>query len=268
MRRLFVVLAKVIGLLQIYWGLTYLSSVGFFVGQMARLESSEFWSLLIQAGSLAGFALLTFGVAWLLLVRTEWVADWVRIERDEALPAVTADVVLRAGTKLAGIYILANSVPGLLRAAAEVSLYTMWEGQMASALARIVPAVLQVALGWMLAVQTGLVLRLVERGERVGAKRSWLGCLALLAVLILLGRGLVVHPWIRNRAQHSGDQGAHGYAGRGTIESDGGSASDDEGWPMASQPVADAPEFATAAIPEIAEFLRETPRDDADEERP
>ena len=87
-------------------------------------------------------------------------------------------------------------------------------------------------------------------------------------MLILLGRGLVVHPWIRNRAQHSGDQGAHGYAGRGTIESDGGSASDDEGWPMASQPVADAPEFATAAIPEIVEFLRETPRDEAEEEQP
>ena len=70
MRRIFMVLAKLIGLLQIYWGLTYVSSIALYVGQMARMESSEFGELAILMGGILCFAFLAFGMAWFLLLQS------------------------------------------------------------------------------------------------------------------------------------------------------------------------------------------------------
>ncbi|MBM4147597.1 MAG: hypothetical protein FJ224_00925 [Lentisphaerae bacterium] len=203
MRRLFVVLAKLIGLLQIYWGLTYLSSIALFIGQMPRTESCEFRPLAVQIGGIAAFALLSFGMAWALLTRTEWLADKLKIRADDPLPALSDDVVLRAGVKLVGVYILANAIPGLVKAIAEASAYGLWEGRLAAIWIRIAPSVLQVGLALFLAVRTGSLLRLLAMGEKTQGRKIIIGGVVTVAILLLLGRGLTIHPWLQNRGNHS-----------------------------------------------------------------
>jgi len=59
MRRLFIVLAKLIGLLQVYWGLTYLASIVLFIGQMARMAETEAGQLAFQILGILGYAALS-----------------------------------------------------------------------------------------------------------------------------------------------------------------------------------------------------------------
>ena len=187
MRRLFIVLAKLIGLLQIYWGLTYLSSISLFIGQMARMESSEASQIAIQIGGILGFAVLAFGMAWLLLTRTQWIADKLRIEADDQLPVLSDDVVLNAGIKVVGVYILAGAIPGLIKSVSEASAWGLWDGRLTAIWTKILPSVLQVALALLLTIRTNFVLNLLAKGEKTQGKRIVIGGFILLAFLLVLG---------------------------------------------------------------------------------
>lgn len=217
MRRIFIVLAKLIGILQIYWGLTYLSSIALFIGQMARMESSGFGQLAIQMGGILGFALLAFGMAWVLLARTEWLADKLKIHSDDQLPVLSDDTVLRAGIKVVAVYILANAIPGLVKAISEASAYGLWEGRLTAIWTKIIPSVLQVAFALFLAIRTERVLSLLAKGEEAQGKKIIIGGLVILALLILLGRGLSIHPWLQHRTTYSSGPVRRSYAEGGTV---------------------------------------------------
>ncbi|MDY0148968.1 MAG: hypothetical protein RBT03_02645 [Kiritimatiellia bacterium] len=196
MRRIFIVLAKLIGLLQIYWGLMYIPSIAIFIGQMVRMESSGFGQLAIQMGGILGFVFINFGMAWLLLARTEWMADTLKIEAHDPLPVLSDAIVLQAGIKVVGVYILAKAIPGLVKAISEASAYGLWEGRLTAIWTTIIPSVLQVALALFLAIRTEQVLSLLAKGEKAQGKKVVIVSLLILAVLILLGRGLTIHPWL------------------------------------------------------------------------
>ena len=258
MRRIFIVLAKLIGLLQIYWGLTYLSSIALFIGQMARMESSEFGQLAIQMGGILGFALLAFGMAWVLLARTEWLADKLKIHADDELPALSDDVVLRAGIKLVGVYILANAIPGLIKAISEASAYGLWEGRLTAIWTKITPSVLQVALGLFLAIRTERILSLLAKGEKAQGKKVIICSLLILAVLILLGRGLTIHPWLHSRSRYSSGPVRHSQGNTVIIEKDTNTPTARDWYtvPYAGPMTNDIPDFTNSNIREVVEFLQ------------
>jgi len=258
MRRIFIVLAKLIGLLQIYWGLTYLSSIALFIGQMARMESSEFGQLAIQMGGILGFALLAFGMAWVLLARTEWLADKLKIHADDELPALSDDVVLRAGIKLVGVYILANAIPGLIKAISEASAYGLWEGRLTAIWTKIIPSVLQVALGLFLAIRTERILSLLAKGEKAQGKKVIICSLLILAVLILLGRGLTIHPWLHSRSRYSSGPVRHSQGNTVIIEKDTNTPTARDWYtvPYAGPMTNDIPDFTNSNIREVVEFLQ------------
>ena len=261
MRRIFIVLAKLIGLLQIYWGLTYLSSIALFIGQMARMESSEFGQLAIQMGGILGFALLAFGMAWLLLARTEWIADKLKIKVDDQLPVLSDDVVLQAGIKVVGVYILANAIPGLVKAISEASAYGLWDGHLTTLWTKIIPSVLQVALALFLAIRTKHVLSLLAKGEKAQGKKVIIGGLLILAVLILLGRGLTIHPWLQDRPSYSSSPVRHSYSRGNTviIEKDTNTPAAREWYtvPYGEPMTNGTPDFPTSSITDVVNFLVE-----------
>jgi len=117
MRRLFLVLAKLVGLLQAFRAFMVLIQVGSMVnellGSSARAASDP---------SLYGYVMglfvsfpLSIALAWLLLFRTEQVADFLRVGPDEPFPAFRRDVLLNAGVKLIGLYLAAEAIPSLAR---------------------------------------------------------------------------------------------------------------------------------------------------------
>ncbi|NQT91574.1 MAG: hypothetical protein HQ559_02350 [Lentisphaerae bacterium] len=203
MRRIFIVSGKIIGLLQIFWGLTYLSSISLFMSQMGRTEPSMARAMAIQIGGVAGYAVLAFGMAWLLLARTEWLADKLKIPTDDHLPSLSDDVLLRAGIKLIGVYVLATAVPALARAVAEVATFSAWQSYLGILMTRLVPAVFRVAIAILLAIRTDFVLRVISRGENTHGKKILIGGFVLLLLYALLARGLDMHPWLRQRGMTS-----------------------------------------------------------------
>jgi hypothetical protein len=186
MRRLFIVLAKLIGLLQVYWGISYLISIPVVYGQMAAMDSTSGFFVVNQVGGFLCYALAAFVMAWLLLARTDWVADKLGIQEDDQLPAVSDEAILKAGVKLVGLYVLVHAVPSLVKSVSDGSSFARGGSWIISRLSFIIPPVFRILLSLLLLVRTERVLSLIARGERTEGKRILSGVLALLALLILI----------------------------------------------------------------------------------
>jgi len=200
---MFVVAGKIIGLLQVFWAVTYLASIGLVLGQMARMEPGMARAMAIQLGGIVGYSVLAFGMAWLLLARTEWLADKLKIPADDPLPSLSDDVVLHAGIKVVGVYIVATGVPALARAVADAAAISAWQSHLSASLTRIVPAVLKVVLAVLLTIRTDFVLRVISKGEKTHGRKILIGGFVLLVLVALLTRGLAMHPWLRHRRMMS-----------------------------------------------------------------
>lgn len=265
MRRLFIVLAKLIGLLQVYWALTYLAHLALFLGQMSRMEPTEAGQTAIQVAGIVAFTVLAFGVAWLLLVRTEKLADLLKIPTDDPLPMLSDDVVLRAGMKLTGVYMVANSIPGLVSAICEVGAYGTYLGPFAPILTKVLPAALRLALGLLLAIRTGFVMDRLATGEKVSGKRIVIGGLVLLVLFLLLARGLNNHPWLRPRTRYSSEVVHRSYADQDPviIEKDTNTPAARDWYTVPRKDdgllTNNLSDFSNASIVQVVEFLKETP---------
>ena len=88
MRTLFIAVGRVFGLLQVYYGLVYVTSMlpalrmlnRSAAGTPGEVTFSTFSGadVAITTGSMIATLVLTFGVAWLLLCRTEWLSKAFR----------------------------------------------------------------------------------------------------------------------------------------------------------------------------------------------
>ena len=59
----------------------------------------------------------------------------------------------------------------------------------------VLPPVLKLALGLLLAIRPRLVLRLLARAEKTQGKRIIIGSFAILVLLLVVGRGISRYPW-------------------------------------------------------------------------
>ena len=152
MRRLFLVLAKLVGLMQAFQAFMVLIQVGSMVNTALGFSAGR-----ASDPSLYGYIMglfvsfpLSLGLAWLLLFRTEQVADFLRVGPDEPVPAFRRDVLLNAGVKLIGLYVAAEAIPSLARWLFEARYFTQrrpnfpltWTGILQPALALVVGVVL------------------------------------------------------------------------------------------------------------------------------
>jgi hypothetical protein len=116
MRRLFLVLAKLIGFIQLYWSFATLAQIGFSIEMLTSEGKPEIHSM-IKWG-LAGFGayfLLTLGLALILLAKTDWLADKLGISDDTGTSIVSEATLLSAGMRLIGMYVAVMAAPALTK---------------------------------------------------------------------------------------------------------------------------------------------------------
>ena len=151
MRRLFLVLAKLVGLMQAYWAFMDLVQIGNMVNAVLGSSPADASDASLY-GSMVGVFVsfpLSIGLAWLLLFRTEQVADFLRVGPDEPVPAFRRDVLLNVGVKMIGLYLAAEAIPLLARWLFEAHYFAQrrprlfhWAGILQPALALVVGIVL------------------------------------------------------------------------------------------------------------------------------
>lgn len=208
MRTFFIAVAKVFGLLQAYYGLAYITSIIPIMSAFARAtpatDATAWVGTTDFAGATLPFALagalatvvLTFGVAWLLLFRTAWLADKLGLPEEQEPKELARDTILLAGTVLLGFFTIIQSGPQIVSACFFQPVgYGRWFWS------STVPHMLKLALGVLFVLRPHLVLGLIAKAEKTDGKRLCVGGLVLLVFLLLAGRGVANHPW-RDRMSH------------------------------------------------------------------
>ncbi len=177
MKGLFIILAKLLGLLLLYWGLSALSSI---LTITAHSETTrEFYNVgqrVLQYASLILFLLVSLGMAFLLLLRTEWIADKLNVKSYEALHIpLSSALVLRVGMKIIGIFIFVSHIQSLFRAFENLRM-----------LGSIFAPVLQLTLALLLVLRTDMVINFINKGEATSWKRLAAGGVVFLIIIVLI----------------------------------------------------------------------------------
>ncbi len=184
MRPLFIVVCKVIGLMQIYTGLTYIFGILPLLRMLTtQAESPDaetamstvFYGeqITLSAISLGAMAMLTFGMAWLLLVKSDWFADNLKISTTDAVPLLQVETLLYAGTKLIGLYIIVQGIPSFMVVLYQLRHLTPFSGYMWMMVAE---PVVRMAIGLFLMTKTTVLSNFMmgmhgQRNTSVGIGR-------------------------------------------------------------------------------------------------
>lgn len=179
------VFAKLIGLLQIYWGISYLAALSMTYSQMRTIQLSVASSQ--RSGGfhmlpVIGFALLTFGLAYLLIFCTDGLARVLGIKEDQDSDALPINLMLQAGVQLIGVYLVAIAIPEIFKSLSvwiftvrqyssstvDDSLYAQMFRTAAAQgfFSSIIPPLLKLALGLFAAVRTSTVIRLIATDQQ------------------------------------------------------------------------------------------------------
>lgn len=117
MRRLFVVLGKLLGILAVYWALIIIPQVAFAISILGA-ESEVPPIVTLVSMLVAFFASLCLGI--LLLFKTETIATFLRIPPDTENATASPDALLQTGLILIGVYMLVNALPQFLSFLTEI----------------------------------------------------------------------------------------------------------------------------------------------------
>jgi len=170
MRRAFIIGAKLLGLLALYWTASSMAQAGFsLTGYLASRNPPALLGPWWITGLVAD-VLLSLGLALMLLFRTERLADALRVRDDGPWPDPgSADRLLRAGMLLLGVYFLVLTLPAL--AATLVAVAQVKNGFRSPLhLARLIEPVLKMALAAAVVSRPEKVIEfLSRRGPRDGA---------------------------------------------------------------------------------------------------
>lgn len=201
MRKLFIALAKLIGLLQLYWAsITFLQLASAFTTMLGYSGHSYPGSYLGVYAGMILYPAVSLGMVWLLLMRTEWLADRLNLKADDDSGGIREGDLFRAGVKLIGVYVMVHALPLLVRNVMEQSAYAGMGGR--SAWVKLLIPAMQVALGLFLAIRTGRVMDLLGRAEREESRRIVFYGLVSLVALIALGYLLSI-GWVYREAEAS-----------------------------------------------------------------
>ena len=158
MRRLFLVLAKLVGLLQLYWAFVNFMQIGFAVTMMLRsVPVGQAVSGLI---GIVLYFCLSLGMAWMLLARTDWIADKLKILDEGESGILKDDVILRTGAQLIGLYVTVHAIPGFARAILDSRIFLSWHVGI-HFWTKIIPAAIQLALGLFFTFKSRKVLEMI-----------------------------------------------------------------------------------------------------------
>ena len=162
MRRQFLVLAKLVGLLQLYWALDNFMRIGFTLSMIGRSEPTQIGQIAVSLIGIATYFALSLGMAGLLLARTEWLADKLKMADEPEIEGLDQPSVLLVGVTLIGVYVTVNAIPSLSRVLLDAR--HVWDGQFGLQLCnKIIPATLQLGLGLFLAMKSEKAVALITK---------------------------------------------------------------------------------------------------------
>jgi len=173
MRALFIVVSKVCGIVQAYTGLTYALTLLPFLRMLAKESSGDdavvttyttFYgdNLALTAISFSAMIVITFGVAWIMLFRAEWLADKLQIPATDSGAPFPVERLLHVGTKLIGLFIIVQGIPSFTNVLLELR-HTMLFGSYT--LAPLVPPLLRIVIGITLVMKTETITKLITRNK-------------------------------------------------------------------------------------------------------
>lgn len=193
MRTLFIAVGKVFGLLQVYAGLTYVllmlplmhmvGQASFTVGAVS-VSTAPGSTLALTATSMTAMLVLTFGVAWLLLFRADWLADRLKIPEKDELSPLNDAVILGVGVRLLGLFAIIQAAPDLIDKLGTISSAvqqlmgvreSMGVGVMERTLiswvwSSLVPPALKLAFGFLLTLKANTVIKWItgKKSDPIG----------------------------------------------------------------------------------------------------
>ncbi len=220
MRRVFVVVAKVVGVVQLYHWVSYFASIWLIFSFASDSYGAGRVNRFLQVAGVLGYVLLTLGVIWLLLLKTEWLADKLGIKEDDSLPEISTDVILRVGFQLVGLYMFLVSLPKIFGVIFQVGSYSWMGGMTKHIWSSALPAVLQVVLSLFLLIRTDMILKLIKKGEKAPGKNIFIGGCIILVVLTFIGVGVAKTKWGEFKPDYSSFNTRQSY-------SDGDSVTDE-----------------------------------------
>ena len=151
-------LAKLVWLLQLYWAFVNFIQIGFSITMMLRsVPVGQAVSGLI---GIVLYFCLSLGMAWMLLARTDWIADKLKIQDEGESGILKDDVILRTGAKLIGLYVTVHAIPGFARAILDSRIFVSWHVGI-HFWTKIIPAAIQLGLGLFFTFKSSKVLDLI-----------------------------------------------------------------------------------------------------------
>lgn len=171
MRSLFIVISKVWGLMQALAGVTYILMLFPMISLLGRNKelvdaeaslATTFHGehITLSVISLSAMVLVTFAFAWLLIFRADWLADKLKIPDAGAQTPPSVKVLLYAGVKLIGVFLVVQGIPLLAQTLSGLRYGRMIDGYIWSVMT--LPA-LRLVLGLGLVIKTQWVVKFVLR---------------------------------------------------------------------------------------------------------
>lgn len=176
MRRLFLVLAKLFGLLQIYWALIYFVHLGTMMSMFVQGASFSVLQTVLNIAGITIYMTLSAGMAWLLIAKTDWLADKLKIGSETEQSAdLREDVILRCGVKLIGLFIAVYAIPAVVKVLLRSGIFGIFDYGITdpafsmrawSFLDEVSPPALQLALGLFLALKSTKVVEMMTKQSK------------------------------------------------------------------------------------------------------
>ncbi len=158
MRKLFIVVAKLMGLWQLYSAIIITIQSSFYLSSSIQLSTVD-KEIFLTLGLWVLNTAFVFILAWLLIVKTEWLADKFNINDRDDSPSFNAESALQIGIKLIGVYVAVLAMPQFMRrlryysVSVDVTLFLC-----------IGAFFLRLGLGFFLALKTEMIIKFISKG--------------------------------------------------------------------------------------------------------
>jgi len=206
MRNIFCAVCKIVGLLLVYTSFSSISTALFFVGAVHGMA---------PGGSIGGgfafgmlvYAIVSLGLAWTLILKTEWVADKLRVSSESEAPFKVDAGIFPTCVRGIGVYLVVTAVPLLIQTcgnAGSLSLsygFNPWLG------INFLPALLKVIFACLLLFKTKYFIAIVEKGEKL--EGAWIFAGGFVLVVLLLVMSKLLHTYALDEIEKRMDYRRH-----------------------------------------------------------
>ena len=163
MRKTFIVLGKLLGLLMLYRVLSIFTQIGGAVGMWKMSAERSGPDMLAWVAILVVNFLLSFTLTVLLIFKTDGIADLFGLKDEHLIAAPSIRDMLITGCLLIGVYTLVFAIPSFVKNMVEIAFWNGWE--MARLLSGLAASFLQLCLGLLLVLKAKAVATLLKPKE-------------------------------------------------------------------------------------------------------